>query len=247
MVCLKNKTVVISGASSGIGKATALEFAKKGANVVLAARRIEKLKDIEKEIRSFNKNCISVKTDITNPDEVTKLFKIATDKFNNIDVLINNAGKGLKAKLVDIDYKDWQSTINVNLNGVFLCTREAARLMIKKNTKGHIITVSSLAGIFNIPGYSGYCCSKHAVNSFNSSIKWELKKHNIKVSTINPYKVDTEFFSDYKKRPGRGQMLSPRDVAHNLVAIAENNLIKRIYVRIINFLKRIYYLFRYMF
>ncbi|PIN82942.1 hypothetical protein COV61_04530 [Candidatus Micrarchaeota archaeon CG11_big_fil_rev_8_21_14_0_20_47_5] len=167
-------------------------------------------------------------------------------KFGKVDVLINNVGKGLKSWFNLIDYKDWTSTINTNLTSVFLCSKEATNLMIKKKVKGHIITVSSLAGLFNFPGYSGYCCSKHAVTSFNRSIRWESIRYGIKVSTIHPYKVDTEFFDSYEKRPSRAQMLSPKDVANLLVAIAERNNFKVIFVRIINLFKRIYYFFRYM-
>jgi len=246
MVCLQNKVVVITGASSGIGKATAVEFAKKGAKVVLAARRIEKLKELEEYISKFNKNCIHVKTDVTQEKDVINLFKETENKFGKIDILINNVGKGLKSKFHHITCDDWISTVHTNLTSVFLCTKEASNLMMNKKIKGHIITISSLAGIFNIPGYSGYCCSKHAVSSFKSSIKWELRKHGIKTSTIHPYKVDTEFFDIYEKRPSRAQMLSPRDIAHYLIALSERNIFKITYVRSLNIFKRLYYLIRHI-
>lgn len=246
MVFLKNKVVVITGASSGIGRAAAIEFAKKGAKVVLAARRIKKLEELQKLISSSNKNCIFVKTDVTKEEDVVKLFKETKRKFKKVDILINNVGKGLKCQFNHISYEDWVSTIDTNLNSVFLCTKEASNLMISKKIKGHIITISSLAGIFNIPGYSGYCCSKHAVSSFKSSIRWELWKYGIKVSTLHPYKVDTEFFNKYKKEPNRAQMLSPVNIADYLVALAERNIFKMIYVRTLNVIRRIYFLTRYV-
>jgi len=244
MISLKNKVVVITGASSGIGKATAIEFAKKGSKVVLAARRVEKLQELEKRILSFNGNCIHVKTDVTREEDVVNLFKVIEEKFGRVDVLINNVGKGLKSKFHNIACEDWISTLHTNLTSVFLCTKEASNLMMKNKTKGHILTISSVAGLFNVPGYSAYCCSKHAVNSFKSSIKWELRRHGIKVSTIYPYKVDTEFFDSYEKKPSKAEMLSPKDIGVYLVAIAERNLFKRAYLRIVNVFKRIYYLIR---
>ena len=246
MTYLKNKVVVITGASSGIGEAAAIEFAKKGAKIVLMARRVEKLKKLESFILEFNKNCIYVEADITKELDVIKLFKITMEKFGSVDVLINNAGKGLKAKFNDITCEDWISTVHTNLTSVFLCTKEASNLMIKGGIKGHIITISSLAGLFNIPGYSGYCSTKHAVTSFKNSIKWELRKHKIKTTTVHPYKVDTEFFDSYEKRPGRAQMLTPKDIAQYLVAIAERNIFKKWFFRITNMFKRVYYLLRYI-
>jgi uncharacterized protein len=246
MTCLKNKVIVITGASSGIGKASAIEFARKGAKVVLAARRIEKLQELEKFILSFNKNCIHIKTDVTQENEVINLFKETIKTFGGVDILINNVGKGLKSKFNHITCEDWISTVHTNLTSVFLCTKEASNIMIKNRTKGHIITISSLAGVFNIPGYSAYCSTKHAVSSFKSSIKWELKKHGIKISTIHPYKVDTEFFDIYEKRPNKAEMLSPKDIAKYLVAIAQRNILKIIFIRISNIFKRMYYFVRHI-
>ncbi|MFH1641786.1 MAG: SDR family oxidoreductase [Nanoarchaeota archaeon] len=241
---MKNKVVVITGASSGIGKAAAIEFAEKGAKVVLAARRLEKLQELHNFISTFNKNCMPIRTDVTQEKDVINLFKETEKKFGRVDILINNVGKGLKSKFHLISCDEWISTIHTNLTNVFLCTKQASKMMMREKIKGHIITISSLAGLFNIPGYSGYCCTKHAVTSFKSSIKWELRQHGIKVSTIHPYKVDTEFFDAYNKKPNRAEMLSPKDVAHFLVAIAERNILKITYVRIINIFKRIYYLIR---
>ena len=247
MVCLKDKIVVVTGASSGIGKAVAELFARKGAKVVLAARRVEKLKIIRDDIKKFNKNCIYVKTDVTIEKEVKKLISETEKEFGRIDILVNNAGVGLKSGFLKIDYDWWRSVIDTNLNSVFLCSKEVSKSMIKKKVKGHIITVSSLAAKINIPGYSGYCCSKHAVTSFMNTIKWELIKNRIKVSTIHPYKVNTEFFNYYKKQPGRSQMLSPYDLGDFVVALATRNPVKIIGVVILNFFKRIYYAIRYAF
>ncbi|MBW2993084.1 SDR family oxidoreductase [Candidatus Woesearchaeota archaeon] len=245
MVILKDKVIVITGASSGMGKAAAIEFAGKGAKIVLAARRTEKLKELRKFINTFNKNCIYVKTDATIEKEVENLFNKTEEKFGRIDLLVNCVGRGLKSKVVDISYDDWTSVLHSNLTSVFLCSKEAAKRMIKKNIKGHVITVSSIAGLFSTPNYSAYCASKRGVTGFKKSFKWEMRKHSIKSSTIHPFRVNTEFFNAYGKRPGRSQMLSPKDVADYIVAIAQRSIPKRICIRTLNVFKRVYYAVKY--
>jgi len=244
MVTLKNKVVIITGASSGIGKATAIHFAKKGAKIVICARREERLKELKNYITKFNPNCIYLKTDVTKEKEVINLLNEAEKSFGKVHILINNVGKGLKSNICDISCDDWISTINTNLTSVFLCTRETVKRMLNKKIKGHIITVSSIAGLYGAPTYAAYCASKHGVTGFKRSIKWELRKHGIKISTIHPARVDTEFFNIYKKRPHRSQMLSPNDVADFIIAIAERSILKMIYIRTLNIFKRFYYFFR---
>jgi 3-oxoacyl-[acyl-carrier protein] reductase len=244
MATLKNKVVVITGASSGIGKAVAIEFAKKKATVVLTARRTEKLNELKELISAFNKNCICIKTDVTKEKEVIELFDETENKFGRIDILINNAGRGLKSEVCDISYDDWLSVIHTNLTGVFLCTREAVKRMKQKEIKGHLITVSSIAGLFGAPTYAAYCASKHGTTGFMKSLKWEVRKYGIKVSTIYPARVDTEFFDIYKKRPHRRQMLPAKDIAKYLAAVVSRSPVKILSVRIFNIFKRIYYFVR---
>lgn len=239
MTCLRDKVVVITGASSGIGYATALRFAEKGASLVLAARRAEKLQQLQNQIVEFNPNCIYVPTDLIEPEQVQNLFEKAIERFGKIDILLNNAGRGLKSELVNITPEDFKSVIDTNLTSVFLCTQQAVKIMTEKNIKGHIITVCSIAGLFGAPTYSAYCASKHAVNGFVKSLKWELRKHRIKISAIYPARVDTEFFNSYQKRPSKRQLLSPNDIAEVLLAIAQRAPIKATAVRARNFAKRI--------
>ena len=239
MLSLKDKVIVITGASSGIGHAAALKFAEKGASLVLAARRAEKLQQLQNQIVEFNPNCIYVPTDLTKPEQVQNLFKKVIERFGKIDILINNAGRGLKSELVNITLEDFNSVIDTNLTSVFLCTQQAVRIMTEKNVKGHIITVCSIAGLFGAPTYSAYCASKHAVNGFVKSLKWELRKHHIKISAIYPARVDTEFFNSYRKRPSKRQLLSPNDIAELLLAVAQRAPLKVAAVRARNFAKRI--------
>ena len=163
---LRGKVVIITGASSGVGKATSVEFAKHGAKVALAARRLDKLEEIKNYILNFNINCIAVKADVSVESDVINLFEQTEKAFGKVDIVINNAGKGLRKEVQDISFDEWNSLMETNVNSVFLCTREAARRM-QSNDGGHIITVSSIAGLYGVPPYSAYCASKHAVTGFN--------------------------------------------------------------------------------
>jgi NADP-dependent 3-hydroxy acid dehydrogenase YdfG len=243
---LKNNVIVITGASSGIGKAAALEFAKKGAITVLAARRMERLEELAKQIKDkFGTDSLPVMTDVTVESNVENLFQRAKEKFGKIDILINNAGTGLKAEVTDIQLQQWQNLMDVNLTSVFLCTKQAAKTMKNQPQGGHIITISSIAGKFGAPSYSAYCSSKHAVTGFMKAVKHEQRKNHIKCSTIHPARIDTEFFDDYKHKPGRGQMLSPKDLADFIIATAQRCPVKKTTVIITNFCKRIYYMIRF--
>ena len=238
MVTLTNKVVLITGASSGIGRASALEFARQGASVVLAARRLEKLQALESEIVSLGVSCLCTKTDVTLEDQVMNLFEETSKQFGRIDILVNNAGRGLKAEIPNITLQDWKNVLHTNLTSVFLCSREALKGMITQKS-GHIITICSIAGLYGTPNYAAYCAAKHGVTGFQRSLKWESRKHGIKVSTVFPGRVDTEFFDVYPERPARSQMLSAKDLASYIICIAEQRPLKRHGLRLLNFGKRI--------
>jgi NADP-dependent 3-hydroxy acid dehydrogenase YdfG len=238
MIDLKNKVVIVTGASSGIGKAAALEFARKGASVVLAARRLDKLQALCDEIITFNKQCLLVQTDVTSEPQVFNLFEESKKRFGQIDILVNNAGRGLKAEIKEIDVKEWHTVLDVNLTSVFLCSKEAlARMTPRKN--GHIITIGSIAGLYGTAGYAAYCAAKHGVTGFQRSLLWEARKFGIKVSTIFPGRVDTEFFDIYPERPPKGHMLSATDLADYIITVAEQKPLKRHAMRALNIGKRI--------
>ena len=245
MIDLRDKVVVITGASSGIGKATARAFAQKGAQVVLAARRSDKLKELEDTISCFHQPCVSIQTDVTREEEVQNLFDTTERMFGRIDILISNAGRGCEVGLCDLTCDEWRSVINTNLTSVFLCAREASKRMIANGIQGHIITVCSILGLLGLSGHAGYCASKHGVTGFNRSIWWELRKQGIKVSTIYPANVDTEIFDTLKTMPHRREMLAAEDIADYLVAIATRSLLKILAVRLILMGKRVYYFTKY--
>ncbi len=246
MVNLHEKVVIITGASSGIGRATAVLFALKGAAVVLAARRIDRLEELKKIITEFNEKCICVQTDVTREQDVVRLFDETEKHFGAVDILVNNAGRGLKARITDTDADQWRSVIATNLDSVFYCSREAIKRMQQTGaagttgaTKGHIITVCSVAGLYGGPTYAAYCASKHGVAGFMRSLKWEVRRDGIKASTIFPARVDTEFFADYKKKPHKSRMLSAVDIADYIVALATRCPCRIAAVRMKNLFKRL--------
>lgn len=238
---LKDKVIIITGASSGIGRAAALACAKRGARVVLAARRVEKLQALCGEISKFNDACLYVRTDVTQEHQVQNLFDETEHRWGRVDILINNAGRGLKEEIRNISFDDWRAVLHTNLTSVFLCSREALRRMIAQNHPGHIITISSIAGLYGTATFGAYCAAKHGVTGFQRSLKWEARRYGIKVSTLFPGRVETEFFKHYPKRPSRKQMLTSEDLARTLVAVAERKALKRNAYRVLNLFKRILY------
>lgn len=247
MKSIKGKVVIVTGASSGLGRATALQFAREGARLIIAARREDKLQEVCDAIAALGGDCKVIPTDVTVEDQVRRLFIVGEEAFGPISVVVNNAGRGLRSALIDIDFDEWQSVLHGNLTSVYLCTRMAAESMIKAGTRGHIITVGSIAGLFAAPNYSAYTAAKHGVTGFHRSVKWELRKAGIKSSIIYPARIDTDFFDRYPKRPGRGQMLSANDVARYIVAIASRSFWRYLVVRLQLFFLRIYYPLRYAF
>jgi 3-oxoacyl-[acyl-carrier protein] reductase len=239
MTSLKDKVVVIIGASSGIGKAAALAFARKGARVVLAARRLDKLQVVGEEINRSGGQCHAIQTDVTRADEVERLFRETEQQHGHLDILVNSAGRGLRSPLADIEPGEWHVVLESNLTSVYLCTRAATAVMARSHTRGHIITVASIASMFGAPGFSAYTAAKHGVRGFQKAVKWELRRLGIKTSTIYPARVDTEFFDSYPHRPPNWQLLSPHDVARYIVAIASRSLFQRLLWRAVLILKRL--------
>ena len=243
MIKLNNKVVLITGASSGIGKAAAIEFAKNGASVILAARREDRLQEACNQIEAAGGKCAYVCADVTIEADVIRMFDEATEKFGHVDILVNNAGCGLKSRIVDIQADQWDNVIAVNLRSVFLCSREAMRRMSENDIWGHIITVCSVAGLYGVGTFAGYCAAKHGVTGFMRSCGWEARKMGIKASTIFPMRVDTEFFNDYTQKPKKREMLSPKDIAADIVAVASRCPVCITKVRLRNLCKRIASLF----
>ena len=191
----KGKVVIVTGASSGIGEAAAREFAKEGSKVVLAARRVDRLEALAKEIDAMNTGAqaLVVQADLSKLEDIQLLITKTTEKFGRIDILVNNAGFGRLDWLENLDpVKDIESQFDVNVLGVIQTTRQALPVMIKQRS-GHIINMCSMAGLVATPTYTIYAACKHAVHGFSEALRREVKPWGIDVSMIYPGGVTTEF------------------------------------------------------
>jgi 3-hydroxy acid dehydrogenase / malonic semialdehyde reductase len=194
MTSLKNKTVLITGASSGFGLAAAFAFAKKGARLIVAARRLDRLRTLAADLKKkYGTEVKSLKLDIRKAGEVTKAVKSLSAKWRNIDILVNNAGlsRGLD-KLHEGTVQDWEEMLDTNVKGLLYVSREVIPLMVRRNS-GHIINIGSIAGHEVYPKGNVYCASKHAVDAITKGMRIDLVDTNIRVTTIDPGLAETEF------------------------------------------------------
>jgi len=222
---LKNKIVLITGASAGIGAATARQFSKAGAKVILCARRKERLETMASE---FNTPTYLLPLDIQNREQVQKAIESLPEDWKKIDILVNNAGmaRGVD-KLHEGDIDGWEEMIDTNIKGLLYMSRMVIPLMVKNNS-GHIINVGSIAGHEVYPGGNIYCATKHAVNALTKGMRMDLLGSNLRVSTVDPGLVETEFskvrFKGDKERAKtvyQGyQPLAGDDIADAIVWIA---------------------------
>ena len=194
MKILKNKTVFIIGASAGIGKACAYSFANEGANLLLAARRIDKLSELAKDLRSKHKiKAKEIKMDVRNYKEVEDTLSSLEEEWMNIDILLNNAGlaRGFN-KIYEGKKDDWDEMIDTNIKGLLFVTRQVLPRMVERNS-GHIINIGSIAGHEAYPFGNVYAATKFAVTGLTKSIRLDVLGKNIRVSSVDPGLVETEF------------------------------------------------------
>jgi len=200
-----NKIILITGATSGIGEATALLLSRHNFDLILTGRRAEKLKKLKQKIESEgDARVLTLNFDIRNRQETTTAIEGLPEEWKNIDILINNAG--LAAGLSTIDegsIDDWEQMIDTNVKGLLYISRAVSAEMVKRK-QGHIINISSIAGKETYPSGNVYCATKHAVESLTKGMRLDLLQHGIKVSSVAPGAVDTEFslvrFKGDKKR-----------------------------------------------
>jgi NADP-dependent 3-hydroxy acid dehydrogenase YdfG len=194
MIKLENKTVLITGASAGIGKACALAFAEVGANLLLTARRVERLNKLAEELVTIHGIKVKpIELDVRNHNEVKNILSSFEDEWKNIDVLINNAGlaRGF-SKIYEGNISDWEEMIDTNIKGLLYVTRQILPIMVERQ-RGHIINIGSVAGHETYPLGNVYAATKFAVNALTKSIRMDVLDKNIKVSTVDPGLVETEF------------------------------------------------------
>ena len=224
-----NRNIFITGATSGIGKETAYAFAKNGDNVILCARNLDKLKEIKADIdRKYGTNAYIFVLDVTKYNDVVKFTKKILEDVKKIDVLINNAGLALGLdKFQDYDIADIEQMINTNVKGLLYVTRQILPSMVA-NDEGHIINIGSTAGIYAYAGAAVYCATKSAVKVLSDGIRIDTIDKNIKVTTVQPGIVETDFsevrFHGDKERAkdvySGIEALKPEDIADVALYVA---------------------------
>jgi dehydrogenase/reductase SDR family protein 7B len=206
---MKGKVVIITGASSGIGKALSQKLAEMGAKVVLAARNVEEINNISEILNGKSYDTISLKVDVTIEEDCKELISKAIEKYGKIDVLINNAGISMRAVFEDVDLKVIHQLMNVNFWGSVYCTKYALPYIL--NTKGSIVGVSSIAGFKGLPGRTGYSASKFALQGFLEVLRIENLKKGLHVLIACPGFTATNIRKTALNKVGIQQGETPRD------------------------------------
>lgn len=237
---MNQKIVVITGASSGIGKALAFEFASRGSKIVLAARNLDKLKEVEESIKVMGNEVLTVKTDVSIEGDCKNLIKETFTKFGGIDVLINNAGISMRALFVDLDLSVIKNLMDVNFWGTVYCTKFAMPYITK--SKGSVVGVISIAGYVGLPARSGYSASKYAVRGFLDTLRAENLKTGVHVLVAAPGFTTSNVRNVALTADGSSQGETPRDESKMMTAeecarLIANAVVKRKRELIMTFLE----------
>jgi 3-oxoacyl-[acyl-carrier protein] reductase len=216
---LKDKVVIITGGGRGIGRAIAIGFAHQGAHIVVAARTESEILEVADKVKALGRESLGIVCDISNEDQVKNLVDLTMQKFNRIDVLINNAGIGSMRPVYATQLESFEKVLKVDLTGTFLCTKHVWQHM-KNSGGGSIVNVSSLGGLVGYPLLSAYCASKWGQIGFTKACAEEGKKDNIRVNAIAPGKADTGIRSKIKE--DKSKMLTPEDQVDACVFLASD-------------------------
>ncbi|MBX4896627.1 SDR family oxidoreductase [Rhizobium bangladeshense] len=203
---IDGKVALVTGASSGIGAATALKLAKAGAKLGLAARRLDRLSALQQQIADQGGQAVALEMDVVDQASVTAGAEKLAEAFGSIDILFNNAGLMPISDLEALKTDEWHRMVDVNIKGLLNTTAAVLPMMIRQKG-GHIVNTSSIAGRKVFPGLAVYCATKHAVTAISEGMRLELsKKHNIRVTCIQPGAVESELFEHISDGNYRGQM-----------------------------------------
>ncbi|MEH2211743.1 3-oxoacyl-[acyl-carrier-protein] reductase [Nostoc sp.] len=196
MTLLQDKVAIVTGASRGIGRAIAIELASQGAiAVVNYANSSAAAEAVVTEITAAGGQAIAIQADVSKIEQVDALVKSVMEKFSRVDILVNNAGITRDNLLLRLKTEDWQAVIDLNLTGVFLCTRAISKIMLKQRS-GRIINITSVAGLMGNPGQSNYSAAKAGVIGFTKSVAKELATRGITVNAVAPGFITTDMTSD---------------------------------------------------
>ena len=217
---LKDKVAIVTGGNRGIGKAISLALAKEGANIVIAAQNEKTMKATCEEVKKLGVDCIYVKTDVSKSLDVKNMIKKTKNHFKKIDILINNAGVAIRKTLEKTTEKEYDWIMDVNVKGIFLCTKEVVLHMIKQKS-GTIINISSGAGKTGFPELSVYGASKFGVIGITESLAAEVNEYGIKVYAVCPGATDTDMFRSMY--PELEPTLKPEDIAKKVLMLCLPN------------------------
>jgi NADP-dependent 3-hydroxy acid dehydrogenase YdfG len=226
---IKDKVAIVTGASSGIGYATALALSRSGAKVAAGARRMDRLESLQNEISKNGEEVFVQKLDVTIKSECDALADAVLKKWGTIDILINNAGLQPLSFFKNLKVEEWDKMIDVNIRGVFYCTAAVIPTMMNKNS-GHIVNISSMAGRVVYPSGSVYCATKHAVTAFSEGLRQEFsQRSNIRVTCIEPGVVATELMEaitdkaleKYVERTRQMEALQAEDISNAIMFAVE--------------------------
>lgn len=228
MASIKGKVVIITGASSGFGASAARLFAQESCKVVLAARRLDRLEELAKELRAMGSDALPLAMDVSQPQQIDAMVKSVVDAYGRIDILFNNAGFGRLDWLEELDpIRDIQGQITVDLLGVIWTARAVVPQMYKQRS-GHIINMCSISGRAAPPLYTVYSAAKFGVRGFSEALRRETSPFGVQVSTIYPGSAATEFQKHMGQNKAKKRFTTPNwlrvtaeDVAHGVVNLAK--------------------------
>lgn len=206
---MKNKVVIITGASSGIGKALAFEFGGAGAHIIITGRNLEKLNEVAQELRAKNIDTLAIQADVSQEADNEKMVKEVIAKYDKIDILINNAGISMRALFEDLDLSVIRQVMEINFFGTVYATKYALPYILK--SQGSIVAISSIAGYRGLPGRTGYSASKFAMHGFMESLRTELLKKNVHVLLACPGFTKSNIRNTALTTDGSVQGETPRD------------------------------------
>jgi len=227
---LTEKVAIVTGASRGIGRSTALALAKQGAKLVVSARNLAPLQELAAEIESLGSEALAVVADAASTESADKLVAAAVEKFGKVDILVNNAGINRDGLLLRMKDEDWDAVLDTNLKGAFALIRAAAKPMTKQRS-GRIINISSVVGEMGNPGQANYCASKAGLLGLTKSVARELSKRNITVNAITPGFVETDMTEELPEKTRQelisqiplGRLGQPEDIAQAVVYLASEH------------------------
>jgi 3-oxoacyl-[acyl-carrier protein] reductase len=214
-----DRVAIVTGASSGIGRATAEMLVDLGARVAVFARSAEKLKALAKK---YGDRMLAVAGDVSDPESVERLFSQTESRFGKCDILVNDAGTYVSKRIDKMSDRDWDRVFAVNVRGAFLTTRRAVKSMIPRRS-GTIVNVSSISGVpgpEKFPGFSAYCASKAALIGFTEQLATELREHSIRVNCVSPGSVDTAMWAAVSG--GSPADMTPVEVAEVILFLASD-------------------------